>query len=320
MRIPLKYRTALATVLLLSGEGCLITPAHLIPDGPDGVAVTLRFRADESASKSGDPDGNLISDVNLFLFSPDGFLTDRLWFRGSERALRLPRYEPFSLYAVANVGFELDGIRTLDELRQWRYYLIYPDDFRRGLPRACIRERILIGDEGGPLDVPMPPLLVRLTLSMDRTALDPDVRVSVRSAVVGGCPNSITPFAPSRAESPAHLFGRGFSKEGLDADPLNRESGGLSREIDLYVLENLQGGKRSSLCTYVELDVDYQSPEYWSGADRYLTYRFWVGEDYNLERATQYRYVIRPEGKGLQGDSWSVDGSHLGRTVPEFEP
>ena len=214
MSFPLKYRSVVLIFLLLTGEGCLITPTHLIPDGPDGVALTLRFRADDSACKSGDPDGDLISDVNLFLFSEDGFLTDRLWFKGAERALRLPRHEPLSLYAVANVGFALDGIRTLDELRQWRYYLVYPDDFRRGLPRACIREGIIPGEESSSLDVPMTPLLVRLTLSMDRTALDPDVGIRVRSAVVGGCPNSITPFAPSRAKPPPISSGEGSARKG----------------------------------------------------------------------------------------------------------
>ena len=320
MRTPLKYRTAITLLfLLLTGGGCTTNP-QLIPDGPEAVAVNLRFRADDSACKSGDPDGDLISDVNLFLFSPDGVLTDRLWFSGAETRLRLPCYEPLSLYAVANIGYALDGIQTLDQLRQWRYYLIYPDDFRRGMPRACIREGFTPDADSDTMDMPMTPLLVRLTLSMERTALDPGIALRVRSVVVGGCPNSITPFAPSRAEKPAHLFGRGFSKEGIDADPLNRESGGRSREIDLYLLENLQGGEKSSLCSYIEIDADYQSPIYWSGADRYLSYRFYVGEDYNLERGCQYRYVIRPEGDGLSGDDWSVDRSRLGRSEAAFEP
>ena len=131
--------------------------------------------------------------------------------------------------------------------------------------------------------------------------------------MVGGCPNSITPFAPSRAESAAHLFAKGFSLPETGCAPINAvRSGGRSGEIDLYALENLQDGHLSSLCTYIELTVDYQSPAYYSARDRYLTYRFHAGNDYDVERNGRYRYVIRPEGEGLSGDAWSVDRSRLG--------
>lgn len=317
MSVAWKYRTALASLFLLTLGGC--DSIHPIHPGPDAVAVHLRFVGETTATKTGDPDASLISDVNLFLFTPDGFLTDRLYFSGDSASLRLPRRSELMLCACTNLGFALDGIGSLEELKAWRYYLIFPDGYARGLPRACVLERLTVGDDAMSLDLPTVPLFSRFTLSMDRTALDPQIRIRVRSARVGGCPNSITPFAPSRAESQAHLFAQGFIREGLEADPLNREmAGGRSGEIELYALENLQQ-ERSELCSYIELDVDYQSPRYWSAGDRYLTYRFYAGEDYRVERGVQYRYLIRPRGDGLDGDGWSVDRTRLGTVSGPLE-
>ena len=313
-----KYRAALASLFLLIPGGC--DSIHPIHPEPDAVAVHLRFVGETTATKTGDPDASLISDVNLFLFTPDGFLTDRLYVSGDHADLRLPRQSELMLCACANIGFALDGIGSLEALKAWRYYLIFPDGYARGLPRACVLERLTVGDDAMSLDLPTVPLFSRFTLSMDRTALDPQVKIRVRSARVGGCPNSITPFAPSRAWTRAHLFAQGFIREGLEADPLNRDTaGGRSGEITLYALENLQEGP-SALCSYIELDVDYQSPAHWSAGDRYLTYRFYAGEDYRVERGAHYRYLIRPEGDGLNGDAWSVDRSRLGVVAAPFEP
>ena len=98
----------------------------------------------------------------------------------------------------------------------------------------------------------------------------------------------------------------------------------------MYLLENAQGdllenvttdsgkvftdGRYQEVCSYIELKAEYHSPSVHSRAGEYLIYRFYLGENRNnfdVFRNVRYRITVRPEGDGLQEDSWRVDKSGL---------
>ena len=110
----------------------------------------------------------------------------------------------------------------------------------------------------------------------------------------------------------------------------------MSRTACLYILENLQGDllpdartekdkvldvsdALSSLCSYLEIKAEYLSGTYGTPPDEYLIYRFYLGEspvNFDVERNCEYGITIRPEGDGLQEDSWRIDKSRLDRYGP----
>ena len=201
--------------------------------------------------------------------------------------------------------------------------MAYPDEYTRGLIMSSV-STIRVG---GDLNINLERTMAKVSIRIDRSALDKDVRFTARSVVVGGCPNSVTPFAPGKARSSSDIFTSGFSKSGAAIDPLNTdESFALSGEVSLYILENLQGDLLSNVttdqgkvftdsrygevCSYVEMKFEYYSPSKHTRPGEYLIYRFYLGEglnNFDVRRNTHYRITVRPEGDGLNENSWRVD-------------
>ena len=305
-------------VLLLALSGCSDAPA---PTAPEEVCIRLIL---PSVTRATDPEEALITDVNLFIFNERGVLEDRVWLSGKQLQSipggvslqrKLLADVPYDIYACANLGYPLQA-GSPEELEQYRYYLVYPDEYSRGIPMTGRRLGVECGREAS-LTVPLERMMAKVTLTFDRRALSPDVRMTVRRVSVGGCPRSALLFTPGRAESADEIFAEGFSKTYPECDALNRDlTLGISHPCSVYLLENLQGSSlHEEVCSYIELEVEYFSDIYYSGGGQYLTYRFYLGEqpgNHDIRRNCEYFIKIRPEGDGLHGDSWSVDLTHLG--------
>lgn len=321
--------------VLLVPIGCTRTEAS-----SSTISVCISFLPPESLlTRATDPDEDRISDYNLFIFNDYGLLEEKVY--ASSRQLetengvvthhtRLMQNVPYTILAAANLGYELP-CRTLAEAKAYRYHMAYPDEYRQGIPMATVLDNVRVGEDG-QFSLPLKRLMARVDLRIDRTALDPDVRFTVRSVRVGGCPSSAQLFlVRSKAESREHVFGEGFTKTWREADALNREvSVGLSDVCSFYLLENCQGdllenvttpqgkvfdnSRYQEVCSYIELKADYHSPQWNSRADSFLIYRFYLGENLNnfdVQRNVCYQVTVRPEGDGLREDSWRVDKSGL---------
>ena len=275
------------------------------------------------STRSADPDEGRISDLNLFLFNEKGLLEERKYLQGKQiewsegrpvLPLQVLRDADYTVYVCANMGFPLP-CKSEDELLSYRYHMTYPDEYSRGVPMTG---RLAFTAEGNAVRLPLVRMLARVDLSVDRTALNPGIRFTVRRVRVGNAPSSALLFGDSRAETTEQLFSAGFSKEGTAVDDLNRDvTLGHSREVPVYLLENLQDGIVPETGSFIEAEIEYYSDTYYSGPDQYLIYRFYLGEtatDGHVERNCRYSVTIRPEGDGLGdgGDGWRVDASKLG--------
>ena len=314
----------LSHILLLA----IATACH--PFAGDGIADREREIAfclavsPSAASRATDPDENLITDVNLLIFNHKGVLEDKAYLvrkdltpeaDGVSFKRKLLKDVPYDVYVCANLGYALP-VSSREELERYRYYLTYPDEYTRGVPMTARAEGVVAWD-GEPVVFALERMMAKVSLRLDRTALSPDVRMLVRRVTVGGCPRSALLFSPSRAETAEEVFAAGFTKIYPECDDLNKEvTLGLSRECAVYLLENRQGDRlREPVCSYIELEMEYFSDIYYSGAGQYLVYRFYIGArpgNYDLFRNCHYHITVRPEGDGLHGDSWSVDLEHLG--------
>ena len=290
------------------------------------------------ATRAGDPDDTRISDYNLYIFNAFGVLEERVYV--PYRSLKLVdgkvRYNttllrdvPYTILAAANLGYELP-FRTLEEAREYRYHLAYPDEFTQGIPMVAFAEEVTLGDDG-LLEVPLERLMARIELSIDRSRLQADVQFKVTDVRVGACPSSVQLVGPSKVSGPQETFNLGYGKSGSQVSALNEGSGaGLSRSVNVYLLENCQGdllhnvltdsgkvfadGTYQEICSYIELKAEYHSTARHTRAGDRLIYRFYLGESLNnfdVVRNTWYRITVCPRGDGLGEDSWRVNKEAL---------
>ena len=282
--------------------------------------ITINLSS-STTCRSTDPDESLISDANLFIFRQSGSVERHIFLNsgnlsgaGSEASvsLRLLTMEKYDFYACCNTG-PIDGIRDREDLLGYRHHMAYPDEYSRGIPMAAVKTGHTVG-EGRTVNLPMVRALSKLLLSIDRTALDPDISFTVRKVRVGGCPTSALLF--ERGPDPSQeYFYSGFTKYGPAVAPLNSVGqDGKSRELALYLFENLSGNNTSK--PFIEIEIDYFGNGYHSGQDQFLIYRFHTDEatrEPGVERGKCYSFTVTPHGTGLTGDPWRTDTSRLGR-------
>ena len=311
--------------------------AGILPDRCEDSACIVLATGDFTKSES--PDENLISDANIFIFNKDGLLEQKMYLSGSELAARsggftastsLLRGCEYSIYVCANTGFRMQ-CGNLEELLAYRYYMAYPDDYRKGIPMSGRIEGFTV-QEGSEIVIPMTRAMAKISIRIDRSALAGDVEFAVRKVELCGCPKSVAMFGKNAAESEDDMFNTGFIRSDSGADALNRnETGRRSGETSLYIFENMQGRPLGEIgdwsekifdegdpmerrCSYIELTADYISEEYYSQGGKGLIYRMYIGEGpsgFDIERNCQYRITVKPEGDGLPDCRWRVDKTGL---------
>lgn len=316
----------------------LVLAACTREQGPASPIAIILDPQGSFATRAGDPDDTRITDYNLYIFNAFGVLEERVFVPA--RSLRLVdgkvqyrttllRDVPYTLVAAANLGYELP-FHTLEEAREYRYHMAYPDEYSQGLPMVAFREGMTPGDDG-VLEVPLERLMARIELKIDRSRLLSNIEFKVTDVKIGACPSSVQLAGPSRISGKQESFSRGYAKTGMEVSALNEGSGdGMSRSIYVYLLENCQGdllenvqtdsgkvftdGTYQDICSYIEIKAEYHSPSHHTGVGDRLVYRFYLGENRNnfdVVRNTWYRITVCPTGDGLSEDSWRVNKAAL---------
>ena len=164
-------------------------------------------------TKSSDPQENLVSDMNLFIFNDRGMLENRIYLTGAQMQNGQGSYSTrtcllsggtYSVYALANAGYPLSMDKE-DEVLNTRYYFTYPDEYRTGIPMAGKLLNHTV-KEGEALNIRLERTMARISVSIDRSRLEKDVSFYVNSISIGGCPNSVYPFKKSQATSGFDTF------------------------------------------------------------------------------------------------------------------
>ncbi len=318
MRSPATY---LLFLLLLAACGKVPplqdTPAgerETAVSGPGEAALRLHFAREEDF-RALTPDERKITDLNLFVFNGD-LLESKVFLSGTSltealskgKTLHLLHGVSYSVYCCANMGYALQ-VRSRQELLATRCYLAYADEFREGIPFAGWREGVRAG--GDPIEIPLKRVTAKVSLQVDRSALHPDVSLEVRGVRVGGCPKEASLFIPSRVSDSTAFFIRPYQRDAAECAALNRsDTEGRSGHVSVYLLENRQGKFRKGLCSYIEVSLAYRSDSLRTFSEEDLVYRFYLdGQSgkYDVTRNTRYDITLRPEGTGLNGNSWRVD-------------
>ncbi|MGM9734994.1 MAG: Ig-like domain-containing protein [Candidatus Cryptobacteroides sp.] len=309
--------------------------------GTGGQEVVIRLSGAGYSCKSSDPDENKVTDLSLMVFDGYGMLEEYRWVPGQEMEsamkdgirLRLATGKRYSFRGCVNFGSRVYA-RTMEELNDLTFHLVYPDDYREGMP-MFIMEDVEVGRDCRSISLGIRRMMAKISLRLDRSRLSEGVEMNVIGARIGNCPRRMMVFTDSRAEGKDDCFAAGFSKDEFETGPLNTTGrDGKSGEVTLYMLENKQGildeedvGKdfpegdiRRQTCSYAEIDIEYKSSEKasWSSP---LRYRFYLGDgkaDLNVERNCHYRVTICPEDDGLSREGWSIDKEGLCTFIKEI--
>lgn len=284
------------------------------------------------------PPEESINDLNIFVFSGDGFLEDQIYLssrilehHGDTVRTRVPVVLGASarIAVCANFGYRISGIATLEELEEYRYHLAYPDEVSRGIPSYGISEDSL-GPGTTKVRIKLDRMMTKITVNIDRTGLDKDVRIKAVSVRICNSPRSASVSGPSRARYKDDVFASGYTLGGTEADILNRgSSDGLSWKASLYMLENMQGdllpedtgehekipgGNKAEVCSYVEIRAEYTSPAFHTPAGSHICYRFYPGSsscNFDIERNMVFNYTVELSASGLEAPDWLIDKSSL---------
>lgn len=296
----------------------------------DSVEVEIRFHNALPDVRSEYPDENLITDISLLIFDETGAAEECIFLGNGllHYTTKLVTNKEYRFCACANFGYPVYADH-IDELQEITYRAAYPDEYHEGIPMYAEEEMLICN--GTALDISLKRLMAKISIRMDRSLLDKDVEMNIRSARIGNCPRYVTPFRDSRNGNADDSFPLGFSLDDVQTADLNFSIGnGLSKEVSLFMFENMQGKSdvhidkdsekvfdkddpRKDLCSYIELEIEYMSDVKKSGEEG-LIYRFYLGEDRNsfdVRRNTHYHITVTPENDGLSEDSWRVDQSDL---------
>lgn len=334
--VALRLAAMLAAMTIILFYGCE-NEVHR-GNGTSIIRINLGT-SNDYAVKSALPDEELIHDVNLFLFDAKGRLEEHIYSdklaAGTDGKVEIDAEwlcgTGCRIMACANFGYRMD-IGSLDELLAYRYHIAYPDEYSRGIPMSGTATVAEVSSPLETVNVEMIRMMARISVRIDRSNLAKGVTFNVSSVEIGGSPKSVNAFAPGKAAGTSDIFNKGFVCSGTLADNLNiEESPGRSREARLYLMENMQGDllpeaknekdkvleisdALSSQCSYVEIKAEYNSDDYCTQPGEWLVYRFYLGDspsNFDVERNCAYSYVIKPDGTGIEEDSWRVDKSSL---------
>lgn len=298
------------------------------------IEVNIAFIDTDFSSKALDPDENRVNNAGIFIFDSNGMLEKSIWQDGWNSSegvkVNLLSGKEYRFIAYVNFGYRIHT-GNLDDLMDHRFHLAYPDEYREGMPMTGDSGLIRVKD-GEQISLELTRLMAKISLRIDRRRLSDHVEMLIRSVKIGNCPKSALAFGTNKVDSHDECFTTGFYRNAEECSPLN-EMGerGVSKTVSVYMLENMQGrwadtdigedsdkvfdrnDSRQEVCSYIELGIDYLSPE-WKSQGNGLIYRFYLGENRNnldIERNCHYRVTVCPEQDGLSEDSWRVDKSNL---------
>lgn len=293
--IRMKYFKLLCLVLML----CSCSKETLCIDTP--IEVKL------SCTRSRIPDENAIWDINIFAYNEYESLADHKFISFSQgqkdRAsfnLHLLKGCRYRFFVIANAGFDIKGMEY-DKIMDFRLFLSTPDGNLRGMPMSCMTEDFISVTEG-KVEMELVRMMSKVSIEVDKSGLDSGVKMNIIGARIGNCPRWANAFRTSHIEQDADCFAEGFSSA-------------LSEKTDLYLLENCnEDAGDSRMCSYVEMEFDYQSATHHTDGQKGVRYRFHIkdGNRPAVIRNSHYHVRVSLKGDGLSGnDSWRVDRTDL---------
>ena len=160
--------------------------------GPAACQTELVIGTGDYRTRSSAPDEMQLTDFNIFIFNADGLLEEHVYTDISQMhsnddgdwtyGFRLLKGCRYAIYVCANTGFRL-SCRNLSELLDYRFYMAYPDEYRIGMLMSGTKYIEFLGEE--EIRVGLKRAMAKISVGIDRSALDDDVEFNVIRARIG---------------------------------------------------------------------------------------------------------------------------------------
>ena len=326
-----KSAIILAAGLLMSAAAC--EKEDPTESAEPVTTVNLRLLLEERAGTKAVPAVNAVAvtDVNIFIYNcTTGHLMDYAYIEdpGESLELGISSGGTYSVYVTANSGdlTESPGISDSTGLMALTWDLQAPEDIVNASGAIPMSGRVtgIRIEDGSSLSIPLTRMLSRFRIIADTSGLDSDISTfRIHKVMLRNMNRKVSYFSSgSRAVTADDVFAEGLSIEGDGLEKI------FSGGVDFYLPENAQGDLLSSnvdesshippdpygdLCTFVELHVDYRSPEHYSDS---LVYRYYLHDGQRLDnfdvlRNTMYTCRTRFTGSGINEESWRIDVSGM---------
>lgn len=326
-----KAAIILAAGLLMSAAAC--EKEDPTESAEPVTTVNLRLLLEERAGTKAVPAVNAVAvtDVNIFIYNcTTGHLMDYAYIEdpGESLELGISSGGTYSVYVTANSGdlTESPGISDSTGLMAMTWDLQTPGDIVNASGAIPMSGRVtgIRIEDGSSLSIPLTRMLSRFRIIADTSGLDSDISTfRIHKVMLRNMNRKVSYFSRgSRAVTADDVFAEGLSIEGDGLEKI------FSGGVDFYLPENAQGDLLSSnvdesshippdpygdLCTFVELHVDYRSPEHYSDS---LVYRYYLHDGQRLDnfdvlRNTMYTCRTRFTGSGINEESWRIDVSGM---------
>lgn len=282
----------------------------------DSVTVSFRISNAFTTRSSIHPDEEGVQNINLYAYR-DGSLQEHLYSESPTVVLMsLPKSYTYSVYALANTGKVTPPVSE-DDIATLTYSIGSLSDLEEVLPMSWSQTGISVGASAKTVSVTLERLTSKLWFNIDSSLLE---GVTVTSARLCQSASVVRPFAASSKATSASEVINGDYASDIDLQDLYDGDG-----IFFYALENCQGrllpnnddpwgktpealGGNAGLCTYIEVECEFEEGFLYSGT---VTYRFYPGDDntsdFSIRRNSEMDITLCLTGEGIREVSWKVD-------------
>lgn len=300
--------------------------------------VSIEFTTPEYITKGGNLQEDMIYDINLLVFH-NGELEHSEWFSTDPlgtgtKTIKLIKGQKYSFYALANYGNAINP-SNWEELKNLKIDI---SSRRIGILMSGVIEDMTI-DGNETILFQLTRMEAKISLKIDRSRLSEGINMTVYKVCVGNSVKYMNTIGANKAQNKYDCVKEGYALTKLNCRALNEiRQGGISDEVVLYLPENMQGDfpyainedaekvfqegdLKADVCSFIQLEIGYNSTEHFSFNGSNLIYRFYLGEsrqNLDVERNCHYHITVTPKDTGLSGDSWRVDKTGIGTYVKQI--
>ena len=284
---------------------------------PDSVQVQFRITNAFKTRSSIYPDEEGIHDINIFVYRGGNLQTHHYSTDPTVVMLSLPKGYTYSIYALANIGKRNPPVKeVLIGSLALSITSIY--ELEECLPMVWQATDIAVGSTSPSINIDLERLTSKIWFNIDHSLLE---GLTVTGVKLCQAASTVRPF--QTGGSKARIPFETIDGDEASSDDLYALNSGES--ICFYTLENNQGvllpdnhdpwnktpdslGNTAKLCTYIEVECEFQEGFLYSGT---VTYRFFPGadniSDFSILRNTEMNITLCLTGEGIREISWKVD-------------
>ena len=318
---PLAAFAALS-VLLFSCTAVIVEPEDCPATTSETAMMRIRISKGGNVKSSISPDENIVDNICVMAYSQeDGRLAQMQTGKSADEIEMELRSGMYNIYVTANMG-TFDAPADEEDIQYASYAIESLSDLAGALPMCWKGKTEIKAGTNTTVYASLSRLVSKVGFNVEMGVLEGLKITSVRVRQGAG---RLRPFMDGGSRILS-------ADEAIDGDRASDEDIRILTEggfIYFYVTENCQGellpdnsdpwskvpeniGEMSELCTYVEMEGEWEEGADYEGT---VTYRFYLGEDasksFDIRRNSMHNLTLYLEEESFDKISWKIDASGM---------